>query len=117
MSDAIVPYNDDLISPGITARPDTTARMRAELLTMHVLWECVLLLYWFQVIARAARTALLCAAEHLDARRKLELLLKPAEVKELLGQLPPVPPDYKYVVWNAEPLPPRFGTGSGDASP
>jgi hypothetical protein len=71
------------------------------------------------VAATAARTALLCAAEHLDARRKLELLLKPAELAALLqpvGQLQAVPPDYKYVVWSAEPLPPRFGSGSGSTS-
>jgi hypothetical protein len=71
-----------------------------------------------QVAATAARTALLCAAEHLDARRKLQLLLKPGELAALLqpvGQLQAVPPDYKYVVWSAEPLPPRFGSGSGSA--
>ncbi|WIA34086.1 hypothetical protein OEZ86_012463 [Tetradesmus obliquus] len=70
------------------------------------------------VAATAARTALLCAAEHLDARRKLELLLKPNELQALLqpvGQLQQVPPDYKYVVWSAEPLPPRFGSGDGAA--
>jgi hypothetical protein len=71
------------------------------------------------VAATAARSALLCAAEHLDARRKLELLLKPAELVALLqpvGQLQQVPPDYKYVVWSAEALPPRFGSGSGAAA-
>ncbi len=45
-----------------------------------------------------ARAALLNVVQHLDARRKLELLMPPGEAQLLLGQLPTVPPDYKYVV-------------------
>lgn len=48
--------------------------------------------------AGAAAAALRLALEAPDARRKLELMLTAQERSELLGQLPSVPPAYRYVV-------------------
>jgi hypothetical protein len=48
--------------------------------------------------AGPATAALRLALESLDARRKLELLLTPAETRRLLGVLPEAPPSYHYVV-------------------
>jgi hypothetical protein len=48
--------------------------------------------------AGPAAAALRLAVESLDARRKLEGLLTPAEAAALLGPLPPAPPSFRYVV-------------------
>jgi len=48
--------------------------------------------------AGAAAAALRCSLEAGDARRKLELLLTPAEASVLLGVLPDAPPSYRYVI-------------------
>lgn len=48
-----------------------------------------------QVVVAGCKDALLNAAEHLDARRKLELKLPRGELKALLGVLGPTPPSYR----------------------
>jgi hypothetical protein len=47
------------------------------------------------VVVAGCKDALLNAAEHLDARRKLELKLPRGELKALLGVLGPTPPSYR----------------------